>query len=78
MEHMTPMNGLLVLLISIFYSESVFAGKFQLFDIGCLLHLKHKYCIDATTQVLYRGLIDLPLFSSHTFLHTESYNSHSY
>ena len=28
MEHMTPMNGPLVLLISIFYSGSVFAGKF--------------------------------------------------
>ena len=28
-----------------------------LFDIGRLLHLKHKYHIDATTWVLYKGLL---------------------
>ena len=36
---------------------SVFASKFQLFDKGYLLHLKHKYRIDATAQVSYKSLM---------------------
>ena len=36
---------------------SVFASKIQLFDIGSVLHLKHKYHIDTAAQVLYKGLM---------------------
>ena len=28
--------------------------------VGCLVHLKHNYCIDAATLGLYRSLIANP------------------
>ena len=54
MEHVMPIIQPLVLLISfsvvmkMCVKPSVFASKFQLFDIDRLLHLKHTFCIDVT------------------------------
>ena len=37
---------------------SVFVSKFELFNIGHLLHMKHKYYIDAAAQYSTKGLTD--------------------
>ena len=36
-------NFIFAVVMKVQVKPSVFASKFQLFDIGCLLHLKHKY-----------------------------------
>ena len=76
-------NFIFTVVMKVQVKPSVFANKFQLFDIGCLLHLKHKHHIDAASQILYKGLmgtlVQQPLsLSNRTFLLTESYSCHCY
>ena len=50
-------NFIFIVVMKVWVKSSVFTSKFQLFEIGRLLHLKHKYCINATAQVLCKGLM---------------------
>ena len=64
--------------MKVLVKPSVFLSKFQLFSIGCLLYLKHKYCIDTTAQVFYKGLVAALIqqpssLSSRSFSLTEIY-----
>ena len=46
-------NFIFTVVMKVQGKPSVLANKFYLFDIGCLLHLKHKYHIDSAAWVLY-------------------------
>ena len=44
-------------LFTVMVKVSVFMIKFQLFDIDWLFHLTHKYHMDTTAWVIYKGLV---------------------
>ena len=81
MEHVMTINKPLALLVS-FYSGYEGEGKVisiheyvlaTVFDIGCMLHLKHKYRIvhiDATIRALYIQRFNGYPHSSHPHLVT--------
>ena len=50
-------NFIFTLVMKVRVEPSVFASELQLFDVGSMLHLKHKYRIDTAARVLYKGLM---------------------